>query len=340
MAQHCHRSEKIQPRMHKLIPVAALAALAMWPGAGPAATDTLDVTATKRLLNVEDPAQREVGRLRWRGGLKLSAADRRFGGLSGMYLTDAGRALTAVTDQGSWLTARLVFDQSGDLAGIEAARIGRLSDPAGRALQGKKNQDAEALTLMEDGSVLVAFEHRHRILRYPAGENPLAGRPRAMPLPPGISALKGRNGLEALVSLGDGRVLALGQVKRRDGDGLAGFLWDGESWAGVTYRTATGFQPSGAARLPGGDLVVLERRFTPPAGLAIRLRRIPLEIVRPGAVLAGEEIALMTPPLTLDNMEAVAARRGPAGETLITLLSDDNFHFLQRTLLLMFELVE
>jgi len=39
-------------------------------------------------------------------------------------------------------------------------------------------------------------------------------------------------------------------------------------------------------------------------------------------------------------MEGVAARRGPDGETLVYLISDDNFHILQRTLLLMFALEE
>ena len=39
-------------------------------------------------------------------------------------------------------------------------------------------------------------------------------------------------------------------------------------------------------------------------------------------------------------MEGIDARRGPDGETLIWLISDDNYSFLQRTLLLLFRLVE
>jgi hypothetical protein len=37
-------------------------------------------------------------------------------------------------------------------------------------------------------------------------------------------------------------------------------------------------------------------------------------------------------------MEGIAVRSGPAGETLIYLLSDDNYSALQRTLLMMFEI--
>ena len=47
---------------------------------------------------------------------------------------------------------------------------------------------------------------------------------------------------------------------------------------------------------------------------------------------------MLRPPLIFDNFEGIAARSGAGGETLIYLLSDDNFNPLQRTLLLMFAL--
>ncbi len=298
----------------------------------------LEVESVARRLNVEDGTQREVGRLRWRGGLELRAADGDFGGFSGLYLHDDHR-FTAVTDKGRWLTGRLLYDPAGDLAGIDDTEMGRLRDPAGRPLEGKRDQDAEALAPLADGSVLVAFEHRHRIWRYPAGRRALAGTPRALSPPAGFAALPGHDGVEALVALADGRLLALGDIAGT-GDDLRGFLWDGEAWADLAYRTSAGFVPAGAALLPGGDVVVVERRFTPIGGLTIRLRRVAQGDVAPGAVLVGEELALLAPPLTVDNMEGIDARLGRDGETLLILISDDNFHFLQRTLLLMFELLE
>jgi hypothetical protein len=42
--------------------------------------------------------------------------------------------------------------------------------------------------------------------------------------------------------------------------------------------------------------------------------------------------------LTFDNMEGIDARRSEGGESLVYLLSDDNYSFLQRTLLLMFRM--
>jgi hypothetical protein len=40
----------------------------------------------------------------------------------------------------------------------------------------------------------------------------------------------------------------------------------------------------------------------------------------------------------VDNLEGLSARTGPRGETLLWLISDDNFNPLQRNILLMFEL--
>jgi hypothetical protein len=48
----------------------------------------------------------------------------------------------------------------------------------------------------------------------------------------------------------------------------------------------------------------------------------------------------MKPPLLIDNFEAIAAHVTPRGETLLLLLSDDNFNPVQRTLLTAFAVVE
>jgi hypothetical protein len=81
---------------------------------------------------------------------------------------------------------------------------------------------------------------------------------------------------------------------------------------------------------------VLERRFTQIGGPAARLSVVPRDQIAPEAVLVGQELALLRVPLTVDNFEAVAARSAADGSVLIYLLSDDNRHPLQRTLLLQF----
>ena len=41
----------------------------------------------------------------------------------------------------------------------------------------------------------------------------------------------------------------------------------------------------------------------------------------------------------IDNMEAIAVHRTPGGETIVTMVSDDNFSIIQRNLLLQFAIV-
>jgi hypothetical protein len=42
----------------------------------------------------------------------------------------------------------------------------------------------------------------------------------------------------------------------------------------------------------------------------------------------------------IDNMEGLSVHRNAGGETVLTLISDDNFSNIQRTLLLQFALAE
>ena len=86
-------------------------------------------------------------------------------------------------------------------------------------------------------------------------------------------------------------------------------------------------------------LLVLERRYTLIGGVSAIIRKVKRDAIKAGATLEGDELAMLRAPLSVDNMEGIATRRGPNGETLIYLISDDNFSpLLQRTLLLVFAL--
>jgi hypothetical protein len=312
--------------------------LAFAPGA-PALAAPLEIAASVVPLQAEDPERRRVGPLRFLGGLHLTSADPRFGGLSALLLSEDGARLTAVTDKGHWMTARLLVDSAGVPLGLAEAEIGELHGPGGRHLRGKRETDSESLARLADGELVVGFERDHRLWRYPAAPNPLAGRPAAIPVPAGLRSLRSNSGIEALAVLADGALLAIAEGREEAATSPA-FLWRGGAWSELAYPRAPGFRPTGATTLPGGDLLVVERSFNLFDGVAIRLQRIPAVAIVPGAVLRGEILAVLRRPLTLDNMEGVAARRGERGETLIYLISDDNFSLLQQTLLLVFALEE
>jgi hypothetical protein len=91
--------------------------------------------------------------------------------------------------------------------------------------------------------------------------------------------------------------------------------------------------------LPSGDLLILERKFSWLAGVGIRIRRIRLQSVAPGAVVDGPSIFDADLGQEVDNMEGIDAHVTDDGDTVLTMVSDDNFSLLQRTLLLQFTLV-
>jgi hypothetical protein len=72
----------------------------------------------------------------------------------------------------------------------------------------------------------------------------------------------------------------------------------------------------------------------------VRIRRIALGAIKPGAVVDGPVLLEADLGFEIDNMEGLSVHRMPSGEIVLTLVSDDNFSALQRTLLLQFTLAE
>jgi hypothetical protein len=60
--------------------------------------------------------------------------------------------------------------------------------------------------------------------------------------------------------------------------------------------------------------------------------------LKPGKLIEGEVLLEANDSLNIDNMEGIAVTGHPPAETILTLISDDNFSPLQRTLLMQFAL--
>ena len=288
-------------------------------------------------LNPTAPAAMNLGLLTYRGGIALRSTDRRFGGFSGLHVSADGRQLIAVSDRGTWLRLTLRYGDGGKLSGGADARLGRLRSPRGAALRGK-NGDAEGLAVLPDGSMIVSFERRHRMLHYPPAANPLSRIPRRFPEPPGLADGPSNGGIETLVHVGRGYLMAISERQRAGPRSLRGWVGVDGGWREFSYARKGGFRPTDATLLPNGDVLVLERRFFLGRGNAIRLVRVGRRTIAPGRRIGGRVIARIEAPMTVDNFEGIAARQGTGGETLIYLISDDNFSPLQRTLLMVFSL--
>ncbi len=280
-----------------------------------------------------------LGPLRWCGSLELEFENPEYGELSDLIPDTDGKRLYFVADNGFWYTAKPRFDPRGRLVALDDSEVGRLKGPDGRPLETASERDAEALARLADGSMLVAFERMHRILRYPPGERPLAGVPVVFPSPPGMDSVPRNKGIEAMAGLPDGRVLALLEAPKEGG--FQGFLWTKGHWKEIRLAGASDYRPTSISVLPSGDLLISERRYAPSTGVSVRIMRVALADLKPGARLKGTQIAIFLPPLSYDNIEGLAIQATmDEGWARILLVSDDNLDPGQKTLLLCFRFEE
>jgi hypothetical protein len=259
------------------------------------AADPVAVRATPVPLNPSDPRQHVVGRLEYRGGLQLVSDDPRFGGISSIRVLPGGERLAAVTDEGSWLSARLVH-RRGFLEGVEEVEMGALLGPDGKAPGDKDAHDAESLALLKDGSFVVGFEREHRLLRYPAGTGRPDRVPVPVPSPPGLEQAPFNGGIEALVVLRGGALFALTEYWIEK-DQIVGWTGGPDRWKRLGLRFEQALRPSDGAALPRGDVLILERAYNLERGVVnVRIRQISHQSIRPGAALGGRLVAEFAPP--------------------------------------------
>ena len=308
-----------------------LVALGLGSSTLPAAPISVEIQPVT--LNPERPEQLTVGKLLYRGGLVISSSTAEFGGLSALGVSADGDRMVALTDRGRRFASRLVYDEVGNLAGLRRTTLDTMANIDGTPLMAKSDSDIESMSPGVEGEIIVAFERRHRIWRY------LPGRIKPEPLrhPAELSHLPPNNGIEGLALLNDGRLFAISEGPTGLPTTLA---WASglKNWSTMTYALKGGFRPTGAATLAKGDVLVLERRFTLRDGVAGRIRRINSTDIVPGEHLNPDLVAEFRDPVAVDNFEGIAVRQGPRGETLIYIVSDNNFNPLQRTILMMFEL--
>ena len=305
---------------------------------------SITVNAIPLQFDADDQERKTFGKLIWRGGLTLSSPSKLFGGFSGLIISPDGRRMFAVSDAGQWFDATLSYKGQRPVQ-ISDARIAALSDPDGKAFKGPRFNDAEAIAPVDgedlSSGILVAFERKSRILRYGmTASGP--GKPlKRLKLPKAVQAVKSNKGLEGLALLRagplKGTLVAFPErLKDKNGD-LIGFLIGGPRPGSFVLRRLGGFDVTDLAALPDGGLLVLERRFRYTEGPQMRIRRLRAGDIRRGARLQGEVLLEADTRWQIDNMEGIAVHRS-GGRDVITVISDDNFNFLQRTILLQFEL--
>jgi hypothetical protein len=323
----------------------ALFAFILLAAAGPASAEPIAIkSAPIDYFSASDPDKKVFGPLTFRGGLVLTSEAKEFGGISGLRVTADGR-LIAVTDRGNWISGTLVYEDTKPVA-IEGAELAAMRNANGKKLIGG-GADVESLEIA--GNLAFAgIERRHQVLRFDLSKGLKEARGVALAVPREAKSFPSNGGIEGLALVPGGAekdtlLIVTEEAYDGSGDHLA-FLLPGRTKKKIrplTVKRRDGYAVTDLAFLPGGDLIVLERRYVPPFSLSMRMRRVAQSAIAEGVVLDGEVLLEASFPTDrIDNMEAVAAHRAADGTSVVTLMADDNFSERQRTVLLQFAIAD
>lgn len=296
----------------------------------------LAIRASPIVLDSARPERIAIGDLRYLGGWTLTSSDPDFGGISAMARVDDG--FVAIGDAGG--VFRFALDDAGQIARAEIAELPAGPLPADGEPVTKRDRDSEAMVFdANTGRFWVAFEQANGFWRY---DRDFTGSD-SNHAPDSMGDWPNNGGAEATIRFDDGRFLVFSEAGNGPGSSREVLLFPGDpSEAGTAapirlgYRPPAGHRITDAAQLPDGRLLVLNRDFSVVRGVSVIISLVDIAQLEPDTILVGEEVARLAPPLTVDNMEAIAVEEVD-GRTIVWIASDDNFNSLQRTLLMQFE---
>lgn len=252
---------------------------------------------------------------------KLSSSHREFGGLSGAAWL--GDRLYMISDNGTLWRARAVFGDDRrltDLVDWQTAAIRKEGKPIGKL-------DFEALSATPDGRLFAAIEGQHQIFELLEEGDHMLAQP--LGLPEILSPSPINRGIEALTTRNGKTFLAISEGLLRDDGGHAAVIVkaDGKPIE-LSYTSASGFDPTDAAWTDDDHIYVLERRYGLMSGWQARLADMHIT----ADVARRTEVLRFPASFTMDNFEGLAIRKDHRS-TYATIVSDDNFFFLQSTLI-------
>lgn len=278
-----------------------------------------------------------AGPLTFVRGFELSSKEKWFGGYSGMALSDDGTRARLVSDQSHWIDLAIELDEAGLPTDFYVAAGGPLRDENNVVQKGKQG-DAESIIDMSaardlSGPLLVAYERDHRIIAYNADMSV-----RGLWFRPALK-MPDNGGLEAVARLPGGGTVWFSEQGRVPGHDELGPGWqltpDGTLDTPANFERSGEYDPTDMARLPDGTLLVLERLFTPFTGMGVQIRRMTRG---DDGVWRGPILVRLGGHYTIDNFESMDVRMVNDTVARLTIVSDDNYNRLQRTLFMIYDL--
>lgn len=258
--------------------------------------------------------------------------DDRFGGFSAIELAADGLGFIALSDRGAWTTGRLQRDASGRITGVSAGPLDLLK-ANGDAPLSRSRSDSEGLAIGADGAIHVSFEGAARVLRYPA----FGASAQNLPIPPDFRRMQINSALEALAIDATGTLYTLPERSGRPDRPFPVYRFRNGEWDQPFSLPRRGTFLAVAADFgPDGRFYLLEREFRGLLGFGSRVRSFMLTDI--GA--EDERTVLQTPSGRHDNLEGLSVWRDGDGKIRLTMISDDNFKFFQRTEIVEYRLVD
>ncbi|QCO58039.1 esterase-like activity of phytase family protein (plasmid) [Pseudorhodobacter turbinis] len=250
--------------------------------------------------------------------------DPKHGGFSGIEISADGLDFTVISDRAGWTKGRITRDAQGNVTAMHAAPVAPLRDVNDAQLTGQR-ADTEGMARGPNGQTYISFEG-HAFARIMIFDD-LTGPGRDLPRPPEFATLRNNGGLEALAIDADGALYTLPESPRGGGP-LPLYRYADGRWSQTLHLPRTkGFDPVGADFGPDGRFYLLERGFHGLFGFSSRVRSFALN----SDGFHDARIEMQSPAGTYDNLEALAAWRDAKGDIRLTMMSDDNFFWPQRT---------
>ena len=254
---------------------------------------------------------------------RWQSADPLFGGFSAIELGDDGNTFTVLSDRGAFTSGHFVRNGLGEITSVVALPIKKLLGPDDQLLRGFR-RDSEGLAMQPDGQAYVSFEGGARVAHYKT----LAGRGIVLARPKQFDDFRPNSGLEALAIDAEGTLYTLPE---RSADATAPFpvfrykngVWDQP----FNLPRRGHFLAVGADIGPDGRFYLLEREFHGLSGFSSRVRRFTFG----PEGLSHEETLLESVTGQHDNLEGLSVWRDNKGFLRLTMISDDNQRFFQRT---------
>lgn len=284
------------------------------------------------------------GPLTFTGGLELTSSDRHFGSLSSFRFMTPGEKFAGVADTGYWFFGRVEHDEDGRPIGFSHFTMQPMVDRRGEIIGRKWRTDAESLAI-HGGIATAGFEREHRISEYRLDPEDMRGPIRSLDFLVPRKELRTNKGFETIAyapadsSLRGARVAITERSLDSSGNQYAAIL-EGPEKGVFTVARKGDFDITDGAFLPDGDLLLLERSFSFMRGVAMELRRIKADTIRPGKIADGPVLLRANMAYQIDNMEGLDVWRRQDGATMVSIVSDDNQSILQRNLYLEFRLDE